>query len=263
VNGRVDLEVIYKKVKQRANPRRCSDARQRIAAGEAADAARQIARDSRRTLKDVDRFRRLEETWRVYAKGNAICYADVLEEAIKSGNYTSEFRHFGYRTGVKDEPGHVYVMVSREWPGKVKIGTRLVSSKKREGLLKSQTGLRGVIEFEISVQSRFEVEHRAQRILRERGLGVWGPGKNGKNSAEWFKVDARTAAKAVRQAWNEVEERVATATQSRAKSTKVSGGVTRRAADQATNEPALKQSMSAAQRRKLAAKWPFKSGERP
>lgn len=204
-----DLEVIYKKVKQRAYLHRCGDNPQRLeAAKAAASAAREIVRSKYPTLVAVNRFRELEERWLKFAQENAICYADVFEKAVRTGNYTNEPRHHGYGTGRADSPGTVYCWVSSAWPGRVKIGSITEATLgKREQLFERQHPGHNVrTVFTIQVQCARKVEGLAQRELKDRGLRVPGPGLNGNKSSEWFKVDVRTAEQVIRNAANDVDK---------------------------------------------------------
>jgi hypothetical protein len=190
----MNLYLTYMKVRQRI--RRASDERCRVAAEEAADAARKIIESP--TLKRVASFRRCEDRWLSYAGARARSLADEFESAIRSGTFTVERPILSTRyAGWKPKTGTVYCLSCDDMPGCVKIGATTQSARDRAALLAKRYSLSGVtVFFSLLVDDPSAVEERAQ--LSVEHLRVRGP--KGSKSNEWFRLGQRSAIRVLKEA---------------------------------------------------------------
>ena len=133
---KVNLVIIYKKVKQRI--KRSSGMQQNLAI-QATEAAKVIT--SQPSLKAVEFFRKIECKWLKESNSNSKSIAAEFEDAIRSKNFISAPVYNSNSNGFKPSHGYLYCFASKDYPGIVKIGstthgirTRLLTYKSRHKL---------------------------------------------------------------------------------------------------------------------------------
>lgn len=199
--SKVNLEVIYKKVYRRSRSDRASPNLLSLAQN-AREAASNIL--EKPTLKNVATFRKIENQWLARSSANARSCADEFEEAIRSKNFFVQRAQLNiYALGFDPKKGWVYVLVTNDHPGCIKIGstTAYQTPKQRINTYKSKVSLNHAqVAFEIETDFPSRIEHLVHIKLEKKRVS----GPNGTKSNEWFKVSVKTAIKHIRSAIQEV-----------------------------------------------------------
>ena len=188
---KVNLEIIYKKVKQRIKR---STGDQYDLAVEAKDAARVIMLNP--TLKSVNSFRKIENLWLHHASSRSVTLANEFETAIRQGNFIAGRVYNSSKTGFKPAFGYLYCFSSNDYPGIVKIGSttyeiqnRLLTYKSRHKLDHLEV-LHSI--FTADPATKEEAIHallRSFQIYPETIL----------KSNEWFQISKRRAINVIKQ----------------------------------------------------------------
>jgi hypothetical protein len=183
----INLYETYRKVKQRIN--KSSGKIKKSAAEKATKAAKDIL--DRPTLKLVDKFRKIEQEWRLYAHGNSVSIADEFEKAIRSKNYIIEQNYSSHAAGWNPKTGYLYCFSTRDYPGFVKIGatTRLCIEKRAEEyrVRRKLSNIKIICAYQTENPSKKEAEiHECLREYKVYPLKI-------RKSNEWFKISQKRA----------------------------------------------------------------------
>jgi hypothetical protein len=188
---KVNLVIIYKKVKQRI---RVASGQQKELAVLAAAAAKKITINP--TLKAVKTFRKLEDEWRKNANRSSKSIADEFEEAIKAKNFISEPVYNSSSNGFNPPLGILYCFASNEYPGIVKIGSTTYEINNRLLTYKSRHKLDHLeIVFCIETSDPATKEEKIQSLLSSRQIYPETIPK----SNEWFQISKRKAVKLIKE----------------------------------------------------------------
>ena len=187
----INLEIIYKKVKQRI---RIAYGQQKELAIFASAAAKEITINP--TLKAVKTFRKLEDDWRQNANRNSKSIANEFEAAIRSKNFISESVYNSSQTGYVPKEGFLYCFASNEYPGIVKIGSTTTTMRVRYLSYKSKHRFNHLeIVYSIFTSEPSVKENLIQNLLSPKKIYP----ETIPNSNEWFKISQRSAVKLIKE----------------------------------------------------------------